>query len=398
MVQLAVDAYLLDWLHLLLRWTHIVVGAAWIGASFYFVHLNNSLRPLKEPKQGVVGEIFAIHGGGYYHVQKLDPRMEKLPDPLHWFKWEAYTTWLTGIALLIVVYYLQAAAFLVGSTIAPGPAVAVGVGSLVASWLVYEGLCRTPLLTRPALFGAVGLALLGAAAYGLCEVLNPRAAFIHVGAMLGTVMAGNVFFTIIPRQRAMVEATLRGEEADPEDGKLGGFRSLHNNYLTLPVLLVMVSNHFPALYGHRWNWALLLAVATSGAIIKHWFNLHGQGKSAPWGILAVAALIIAAVATVAAPVEAPVATGEDVASYADVRAIVGERCLPCHSQWPTHPVAAAAPADVRLDTPEQLVTLADRIKKVVVDTQTMPLGNLTAMTDEERATLGAWIAGGAKLE
>ena len=393
------ETYLLDWLHLLLRWTHIVVGAAWIGASFYFVHLNNSLRPLKEPKKGVTGELFAIHGGGYYHVHKLDPRMETLPEPLHWFKWEAYTTWLTGAGLLVVVYYLQASAFLVGDSISPGAAIGVGVGSLVLSWLVYDGLCRTPLLTKPLLFGAVGLVLMTGAAYGLCEVLNPRAAYIHVGAMLGTMMAGNVFFTIIPRQRAMVEATLAGKEADPEDGELGAFRSLHNNYLTLPVLLVMVSNHFGALYGHRWNWALLIAVALCGAILKHWFNLHGQGKPAPIWIWFVAGLGIVAVAVVAMPEQASsTASADDRPAYAEVRGIVTERCLPCHSQWPTHPVAAAAPAGVYFDTPEELVKLADRVKAVVVDTQTMPLGNLTEMSEEERATLGAWLAAGAKLE
>ena len=289
------ETYLLDWLHLLLRWTHIVVGAAWIGASFYFVHLNNSLRPLKEPKDGVTGEMFAIHGGGYYHMHKLDPRMEKLPEPLHWFKWEAYTTWLTGIGLLIVVYYLQASAFLVGDDISAGAAVGVGVGSLVVGWLVYDGLCRTPLLTMPRLFGLIGLILMTGSAYLLCQLLNPRAAYIHVGAMIGTMMAGNVFFTIIPRQRAMVEATLAGKEADPQDGKLGAYRSLHNNYLTLPVLLVMVSNHFGALYGHAWNWALLIAVAVCGAILKHWFNLHGQGKPAPIWIWFVAGLGIVGV-------------------------------------------------------------------------------------------------------
>jgi uncharacterized membrane protein len=343
--------------------------------------------------------MFAIHGGGYYHVLKLDPQMDKLPEPLHWFKWEAYTTWLTGIGLLIVVYYLQAAAFLVGDDISPGAAVGVGVGALVASWLVYDGLCRTPLLHKPLLFGAVSLVLIGGAAYGLCQVLNPRAAYIHVGAMLGTMMAGNVFFTIIPRQRAMVEATLRGEEADPEDGRLGAFRSLHNNYLTLPVLLVMVSNHFPTLYGHEWNWALLLGIAVIGAIVKHWFNLRGQGKPAPVGILGLAALGIVAVAAAAMPEQAaPVAADSEVPPYADVRAIVIERCLPCHSQWPTHPVSAAAPQGVRFDTAEELVRLAAKVKTVVIDTKTMPLGNLTQMTDEERATLGAWLAAGAKLD
>ncbi len=389
--------YLLDWLHLLLRWTHIVVGAAWIGASFYFVHLNNSLRPPKEPKDGVDGEMFAIHGGGYYHVHKLDPRMETLPEPLHWFKWEAYTTWLTGVGLLVVVYYLQASAYLAGEGVEPGVAIGVGIGSLVAGWLVYDGLCRTPLLRKPLLFGVIGVAIMAAASWLLCELLNPRAAYIHVGAMLGTMMAGNVFFTIIPRQRAMVEATLAGKEADPEDGKLGAFRSLHNNYLTLPVLLVMVSNHFPALYGHGWNWALLVVIAISGAILKHWFNLHGQGKPAPIAIWLVAGIGILGVAWVAMPDAPAEATGEAAASYADVRGIVAERCTPCHSKWPTHPVAAAAPQGVEFDRAEDLVRLKDKVR-TVTENQTMPLGNLTQMTDEERATLLAWIDAGASLD
>ena len=395
------QTYVLDWLHLLLRWLHLIAGAAWIGASFYFVHLNNSVRPPKEKTDGVAGEMFAIHGGAYYQVRKLDPRMPVLPRVLHWFQWEAYTTWLTGAGLLTVVYYFQAEAYLAGDGTETGTAIGVGIGALLSAWVVYDLLCRTRLLHNPRLFGLVGLVLMTGAAWGLCEVLSPRAAYIHVGAMLGTCMAGNVLFVIIPRQTEMVTATKEGQDPDPRAGNLGALRSLHNNYMTLPVLLVMVSNHFPLLYGHTWNWALLVLVALAGAGIKHWFNLHGRGEPAPLWIWVLGAVMISVAAAVAAP---PRPSGGAVAGaaaappFGEGRPILVARGLPCHSRWTTHPAFPQAPLGVTYDSPEEIVALTPKIKTVAVDAQTMPLGNLTEMTDEERATLGAWIDAGAPLD
>lgn len=389
-------AHVQEWLHLLVRWLHVVAGAAWIGTSFYFNFLNNGLRPPREPSERVSGELWAVHGGGFYHVEKFAVAPETLPEKLHWFKWEAYTTWLSGASLLVLVYYLGPGATMVDPAVADvsqGVLTAVGVGTLIAGWLVYDLLCRTSLLARPALFSIVGIVGVGGVAYGLSQLMSGRAAYIHVGAVLGTLMVGNVFGVIIPSQREMVDAMASGREPDAVLGKHAGLRSLHNNYLTLPVLFVMVSNHFPFTFQDGANWAVLAVVTIAGAGIRHWFNLRGQGRRNAY-LLPVATGLLVATAFVTAPTPvAPPADSAQVVSDEEVMAIVGRRCASCHAVAPTQEGFAAPPKGIVFATPDDVRARAADVRRVAVDSTYMPLGNLTGMTEEERGQLGAWLDG-----
>jgi len=397
-----VSAHLEQWLNLVLRWAHVITGIAWIGTSFYFNWLNGRLAPPPPERRehGVAGELWSVHGGGFYRVVKYTVAPGELPRTLHWFKWEAYATWLTGFALLVLVYYLGAASFLVDPQVArlsPGAAVAVGVTTLIVSWLVYDALCRSALGARPLALGAVLFVLTTALAWGLTELLSPRAAYLHVGAAIGTIMAANVLMVIIPAQQEMVGALTAGRPPDAARGTQAALRSLHNNYLTLPVLFIMVSSHYPATYGHRLNWAILSGVAVIGVATRHWFNMRNQGRNNVW-ILPAAALALVALALATAPRSGPASSslvGE--VSFADVRVIVARRCAPCHSSAPTTAGMPVAPLGVLLDTPDQIRANAPRILAVAVDAQTMPLGNMTGMTMEERAVVGGWIRAGAAL-
>jgi uncharacterized membrane protein len=397
-----VSAHLEQWLNLVLRWAHVITGIAWIGTSFYFNWLNDRLAPpppeRREP--GVAGELWSVHGGGFYRVVKYAVAPGELPRTLHWFKWEAYATWLTGFALLVLVYYLGAASFLVDPQVArlsPGAAVAVGVTTLIVSWLVYDALCRSALGARPLALGTALFVLATALAWGLTELLSPRAAYLHVGAAIGTIMAANVLMVIIPAQREMVGALTAGRPPDAARGTQAALRSLHNNYLTLPVLFIMVSSHYPATYGHRLNWAILSGVAVIGVATRHWFNMRNQGRNNVW-ILPAAALALVALALVTAPRSGPASSSlVGQVSFADVRVIVARRCAACHSSAPTTAGMPVAPLGVLLDTPEQIRANAARILAVAVDAQTMPLGNMTGMTMEERALVGRWIRAGAAL-
>ncbi len=393
------DPYIADWLNLIFRWVHIIAGAAWIGASFYFNWLNNSIRPTEEPTPGIAGNLIAVHGGAFYEVRKYGGAPEKLPKTLHWFKWEAYLTWLSGFFLLMVVYYLNADVYMVDKNVADitaGTARIIGIGSIVGGWYVYDILCKTRLVEKTTLFALIGFALMTLAAYTLSSLLGGRAAYIHVGAMIGTMMAGNVFFNIIPNQKLMVDALLSGKEPDLKKGKEGALRSLHNNYLTLPVLFIMVSNHYPMTYGHEWNWAFLAALALIGAGTRHYFNLKGQGEKKVW-ILPAAALAMVALALVTKPV-APEPKVEIQATFTEAQAIIQKRCLPCHAVNPTHPAFSEPPLGVVYDTPQDIKRYVDKIMTVAVHNKSMPLGNLTEMTDEERAKVGAWIRAGALID
>ena len=394
------SAHLEQWLNLALRWAHVITGIAWIGTSFYFNWLNSRLAPPELPEPGVAGELWSVHGGGFYRVVKYTVAPGELPRTLHWFKWEAYATWLTGFALLVLVYYLGAASFLVdprGARLSPGGGVAVGVATLIVSWLVYDALCRSPLGVRPSALGATLFVLATALAWGLAQLLSPRAAYLHVGAAIGTIMAANVLMVIIPAQREMVAALTAGRPPDPARGQQGALRSLHNNYLTLPVLFIMVSSHYPATYGHKLNWAILAGLSVIGVAMRHWFNLRNQGQRNVW-ILPAAALALVALALVTAPRSGPaLATVGGGVSFADVRLIVARRCAGCHSSAPTTSGIPAAPLGVRLDTPDEIRANASRILAVAVEAQTMPLGNLTGMTPEEREVVGIWIRAGAVL-
>ena len=391
------------WLNLTLRWIHLIAGAAWIGTSFYFNWLNHHLRPPESPREGVAGELWSVHGGAFYRVEKFGVAPERLPKTLHWFKWEAYLTWLTGISLLVLIYYVGADLYLVDPSVADigaGAAIAVGVGTLVGAWIVYDLLCKSALSAKPFAFSVVTFSLATGLAFGLTRVFSSRGAYIHVGVMLGTLMAVNVFRVIIPGQRAMVDAMLAGQEPDASKGRAGAQRSLHNNYMTLPVLFIMVSSHYPMAYGHTANWAILAALALIGVVTRHYFNERGKGHGSPW-ILPAAAAAMIALAFVSRPSVAPsgaTAASAEHVSIEVVQAIVSAKCAVCHSANPTHPAAAAAPTDVIMDTPEQIQLLAERIRAVAVESSTMPLGNVTGLTQEERDLLGRWIRDGAEID
>lgn len=393
------EGYIADWLNLLIRWLHLITGAAWIGTSFYFNWLNHNIRPPEEERKGISGELFAVHGGHFYQVSKYAGAPEELPETLHWFKWEAYFTWITGVSLLAVVYYFNANMYLVDSSVkemSSGVAIGISIASLIGGWVVYDLLCKSPLAKKPVAFTAVGFTLMTAVAYGLCQVFAARAAYIHVGAMMGTMMAANVFFVIIPNQRKMVDAMIAGEEPDTSLGDAGSLRSFHNNYFTLPVLFIMISNHFPMTYGHAANWAVLAAISLIGAGIRHWFNLRSKGHHNVW-ILPVASAMILALAFVMRPAPAPVINSVSSITYEDIHPIIQQRCTPCHASVPTFEGLVAPPLGLVYDTPEQVQAVSAKIKLMVVDGILMPPGNITEITDEERVKLGEWIDAGSPL-
>ncbi len=386
------EHHLLEWLNLTLRWIHVIVGIAWIGASFYFNWLENRLQRGGALAEGVAGELWAVHGGGFYHLQKYEVAPAALPPTLHWFKWEAYTTWMSGAALLVVIYYLQASAFLLDpakSGISAGGAIALGVFSLCAAWLVYDLLCRSPLAGRPRLLALVLFVFFSLLGFGLDSMLASRAAYLHVGAAIGTVMVANVFFVIIPGQRELVQALSQGRAPDPAPGRNALLRSRHNNYLTLPVLFIMISGHFPSTYGHAHGWAVLMALSAIGVAVRHYFNIRHRQRAAVW-ILPAAFAALVAVMWLTAPPSRPASSGV-VVDDAEVSAIVAERCVACHATTPTQPGFAAPPAGIALESLDSVRAQAERIYLSTIATHTMPLGNLTGMTETERAVLGIWL-------
>ncbi len=394
--------YVLDWLNLVARWAHVIAGISWIGASFYFVWLDDSLEPATKPddlRRGMSGELWAVHGGGFYHNQKYltGPRGEPLTENLHWFKWEAYSTWFTGMAMLAVVYWASASTTMIDPAVlnlSPAAAIVISIASLVIGWLVYDGLCRA-LGTRPLLLWSAVAAFLLFADWALFHVFGGRAAYIHVGAIVGTIMVANVLFVIIPGQRRMLAQIRAGHEPDPRPGRLGKMRSVHNTYLTLPVLFIMISNHYPMTYGSPNGWIVLAVLGAAGVLVRRFFVLSHAMRFAI-GLPAAAVALAVVAAFLAAPRAQPVAARGATVAYADVAPIVARRCAVCHAAKPTQPGFAAPPEGVRLDSVAAIVANARRIDDVAVATHVMPLGNATHMTDAERATLGAWIAAGAK--
>lgn len=383
--------HLSEWLALTLRWFHLVTGAAWIGASFYFIWLNNHVRPLEvaDPDPAVKAEVHAIHGGAFYRVSKYGGAPGQLPKVLHWFKWEAYLTWTTGFFLLALTYWHDAKAMMVGGTagLGVGGSVGVGVGSLVLGWVVYDLACRW-LAGRPMVLAIGGFLAFTAASYGLFQLLSPRGATMHLGAMIGTIMAANVLFVIIPGQRAMVDAMVAGLPPPLERGAAGSLRSLHNNYLTLPALFVMVSNHYPVVWGHPLGWLLVVGVCVLGGLIRHGFNLAGQGKPRPWtpSLLGAVGLVLLALATSRAE---PKPSGAATVNFTEVQIIMANRCLSCHAQVPVQPGFIEAPKGLVLEDRASIEANRQKIGSQVASL-VMPLGNLTAMTDEERAKVVAW--------
>ena len=391
-------------IEMLLRWLHVIAGIAWIGSSFYFVWLDLSLEPpapgSDAAKKGVAGELWAVHGGGFYNPQKYAVAPASLPDNLHWFKWEAYTTWMTGTALLVVVYWLKAQVMMVDPSITAltsGAAVGIGLASMIGSWFVYDALCRSPLGKRDALLGVIVFGLLTLLAWGLSREFGGRAAYIHVGASIGTIMAANVFFVIIPGQRRMVDAMRAGKTPDPADGIRGKQRSVHNNYFTLPIVFIMISNHYAATYSHPYSWAILMMVAAAGVLIRHFFNLKHKGVVA-WQYPGMGAALLVAVAWWTTPHLAPLPKVEGPVTFDQVRTIIGQRCVTCHSPAPTFTGIAQPPAGVLLHTPDVIVFNAQRVYQQFVVTRIMPLGNVTHATDYERAVIAEWVKAGAKVK
>jgi uncharacterized membrane protein len=378
-----VDAdYLRDLADLVLRLLHVVAGIAWIGASFYFIRLDLGLRPPEDPtdaERGVAGDYWGVHGGGFYHSQKYKVAPPKLPEHLHWFKWEAYTTWLSGFALLVVLYWLDADTRLVDAAVADlsgWQAAGLSAAGLVLAWLAYDAACR--FLRRDRLVAIAVAVLVTLSAYAAGELFAARAAVLQVGAMLGTIMAANVFFVIIPAHWELVRAKREGREPDHAPGLRAKQRSVHNNYLTLPVVFTMLAGHFPLVFGRERAWLVLLAIFALVAAIRHFFNLWHTGKRA-WWILGAAAVGAVALAIVLAP--------EDVDTTAvpsDVRAqsIVAARCAICHA-------GGSAPNGVRL---ESLALTKQHARAIAsqVAARAMPPGNATGLTDEERDELVAW--------
>jgi uncharacterized membrane protein len=413
--------YLLDWLGLLLRWLHIIAGIAWIGASFYFVWLDNHLQSPVDPERtdpGVAGELWAVHGGGFYRSQKYRLAPQVLPTTLHWFYWEAYTTWLSGFALLCLLYFYRAEAYLIDpavATLTKPMAIGIGVAALVASWLLYDGLCRSPLRRQTAALGTVIGMALAVEAWGLCQLFSGRGAFMLFGSALGSIMVANVLFVIIPGQRELVHAKQQGRAVDPASGLRGKQRSVHNTYFTLPVLFVMISNHYAMTYGARYNWLVLIAISFAGACLRAWFVARhragergGQVPALPalLGVLTLAGVVVALaplsggghaamnpVATnTLAPAAAPVVAAGELTR---VQQIVHVRCAPCHAARPTQAGFSAAPNGVLLETLDQLLVHLTQVQQQL-SAHAMPLGNLTAMTEDERATVLMWIGHGAQ--
>jgi uncharacterized membrane protein len=426
----------MEWLNLSVRWVHMITGVAWIGASFYFVWLENNLNRVN-PKDGLAGDLWAIHGGGIYHLEKYKLAPPTMPDNLHWFKWEAYFTWMSGIALLCVVFYANPTLYLLapGSSLSGPEGVLLGLGSLLAGWFIYSFLCDSALGKRPALLGLILFVLLIAAAYGFSKVFSGRGAYLHVGAVIGTIMVGNVFRIIMPAQRALVAAIAENRTPDPALPAKGLLRSRHNNYFTLPVLFIMISNHFPSTYGSQYNWLILAGIAVAAVLVRHYFNTRHNSQKYAW-TLPMGALAMICLAYVTGP--KPVATAPEVAKapaaieyqplpetalggglkpaapaapapapaeaapaqasidFDKVHGVIQERCAVCHSAKPTSPLFSTAPAGVMFDTPQQIQQMAPRIQAQAVASQIMPLGNITQMTQQERDLIGTWITQGAR--
>jgi len=400
------DLVFIEGISALVRWLHVVAGIAWIGSSFYFIHLDLSLRARPDQANGgqaagVQGEAWQVHGGGFYQMVKYLAAPARMPDELTWFKWEAYATWLSGFALLVVVYYLGAELYLIDKTVLdlpPWAAVLLSLGGLALTWSAYEALCRSKLGDNETILSLTGFAFLVALTWGFTHLLSGRGAFVQIGALIGTIMVANVFVVIIPNQKKTVAALVAGQTPDPALGKQAKQRSVHNNYLTLPVVFLMLGGHYPLLFATRWNWLIVAIVLLVGPVIRHFFNSRHAGKGSPWWTWAVAAAGMALVLWLsgAGPrAQSGAAAPGAATGFAQIEEIVVSRCSMCHGEAVGWPGIAAAPKGLMLDTPERIRLHARSIDLASVRSDAMPPGNLTDMTGAERAMLAAWIAAGA---
>ena len=397
------DAYVLEWVNLLLRWAHVITGIAWIGASFYFVGLDNSLAPPADEKdkaKGIGGELWAVHGGGFYHQQKYPVSPARLPEHLHWSMWESYSTWITGFALFTVLYLYNASTFLIDKTLfdwSPAAAIATAIGFFIAFWVIYDAICRVFGRGKNGdiTVGALIFAFIVFASWLSCHLFAGRAAFLLVGAMMATTMSGNVFFWIIPGQRKVVASLRAGTPVDPVHGQRGKQRSVHNTYFTLPVLFTMLSNHYGFAYSARYNWLVLVALMLAGALIRMSFVLRHKalatGQPVPWRYAVIGTLLVVGVAVAVAPAPQPAVAAAAPATFAQVQGVVAQRCVLCHN-------AQLMSKNVRLDSADEIAKHAQTIYQQVVVLKAMPMNNATQITDAERALIGRWFTAGASTK
>jgi len=394
------DAYVLDWIGLLLRWAHVITGIAWIGASFYFVGLDSSLtRPVDESDlaKGIGGELWAVHGGGFYHQQKYPVAPARLPEHLHWSMWESYSTWLTGFALFAVLYLFNASTFLIDKAVfdwSPAAAIATALAFFVAFWLIYDGICRVFGRGKNGdlIVGVMVFAFIVFASWLSCRLFAGRAAFLLVGAMMATTMSANVLMVIIPGQRKVVAALRESQPVDPVHGQRGKQRSVHNTYFTLPVVFTMISNHYGFVFGARYNWLVLVVVMLAGALVRVSFVLRHKAlveqRPVPWRYAVVGTLVIVATVALLMPASQPAVAKLPAPTFAEVQAIVQQRCQPCHN-------AAISNKNVRLDSADEIGAHAQQMYQQAVVLKLMPMNNATQITDAERAALGRWYEAGA---
>jgi uncharacterized membrane protein len=394
-----------EWISLFVRWFHVIAGVAWIGASFYFIWLDNNLRtpPDWKKEKGIKGDLWAVHGGGFYEVAKYEYGPETIPEPLHWFKWEAYTTWLSGFLLLTLIYYMGASAYLIDPAVmpmTPAMAISIGLGFIFGGLAIYEGACRSPLAKSPQAFAVFFVLLICIASYLASQWFSGRGAYMHVGALIGTIMAGNVFFKIMPAQRLMVDAVANKTAIDPSWGLAAKLRSVHNNYLTLPLLFIMISNHYPMTYQHPQNWLVLILIGLISAWIRHFFNLKHSGVIRPSILItgAAAMLVLAAwvsypsvnSANAVAPMQTSPAQTENSQFNKPVFDVMQKHCVNCHSAKPTDDMFVIAPMGLMLDSWQQIEQKAPLINLRVAVTKDMPFLNKTAMTDAQRQLIANW--------
>ncbi|WP_210484757.1 urate hydroxylase PuuD [Microvirga antarctica] len=400
-----IDPQISEWIGQLLRWVHVITAIAWIGSSFYFIHLDLSLRKRDGLPPGVSGEAWQVHGGGFYNMRQFFIAPAEMPADLTWFKWESYATWITGFFLLVWVYYLHADLYAIDPAVrelAPWQAGAIGVSALAASWLAYEGLCRSPIGRSTAWLGAALFVYILAAATIFTHLFNGRAAFLHTGAMIATWMSASVFFVIIPNQKKVVADLLAGRVPDPALGLQAKQRSTHNNYLTLPVIFLMLSNHYPLAWSSRFSVGIIAMILIAGALIRHFFNARHAGRKPPYWTWLVAGYCIAVAIWLSiigkpgyvnqAEIPAVVTTATVAASFNAATSAIQTRCAMCHAGDPSWEGIAIAPKGIVLDTPEAIRRHADIIRVQSVLTHAMPPNNITGMTLEERKSVASWLA------
>ena len=385
---------------MLVRWIHVIAGIAWIGSSFYFVHLDLSLKSGRSLPDKASGDAWQVHGGGFYHMVKYMVAPDHMPSELTWFKWEAYATWFSGMGLLIIVYYLGAELFLIDQSvlnISPTGAIFMSIASLIAGWLIYDFLCRSLLGKNEILLGAVGFVFLTLASYLFTQIYSSRGAFVHIGALIGTIMVANVLMVVIPGQRKVVAALIKGEQPEAIHGIRGKQRSVHNNYLTLPVIFVMIANHYPLAFATKWNWVIVSLTLIIGVVVRHFYNTRHKGEPSPWWTWGVATLCMVAIVWLS---QLGPANGERVEAMAptqvamdDVEEIIVVRCSMCHANEPAWDGMIVPPKGVILEDVENIRKNAREIAMQAVWTHAMPPGNITEMEQEERQLLANWYGG-----